>query len=90
MGLEQLSDSNLLDELSDVLCVLDNRERRIISARFGLEGEAPKTLETVGRKFGVTRERIRQLQNGALEKLRRALARRERPIGALLPRAPEG
>jgi RNA polymerase primary sigma factor len=70
--------------------VLDSRERRIISARFGLEGETPKTLETVGRKFGVTRERIRQLQNGALEKLRRALARRERPIGGLLPRAPEG
>ena len=88
--LEQLSDSNLLDELAEVLCVLDSRERRIISARFGLEGETPKTLETVGRKFGVTRERIRQLQNGALEKLRRALARRERPIGGLLPRAPEG
>jgi RNA polymerase primary sigma factor len=88
--LEQLSESNLLDELAEVLCVLDNRERRIIAARFGLEGENPKTLETVGRKFGVTRERIRQLQNGALEKLRRALARRDQPISAVLQRVPDG
>ena len=39
----------------------------------------PKTLEEVGKKFGVTRERIRQLQNIALAKLRRALAKREKP-----------
>ncbi|MEY2598054.1 MAG: hypothetical protein RLZZ142_313, partial [Verrucomicrobiota bacterium] len=71
--LEQLSDSNLLDELGGVMGVLDERERRILSARFGLEGGSPKTLEEVGRRFGVTRERIRQLQNGALHKLRRAL-----------------
>jgi RNA polymerase primary sigma factor len=58
---------------------LDAREQRILSERFGLEGDTPKTLEEVGRRFGVTRERIRQLQNGALAKLRRALARRERP-----------
>jgi RNA polymerase primary sigma factor len=78
--LDQLSESNLLDELGGILKVLDERERRIISARFGLEGATPKTLEEVGRRFGVTRERIRQLQNGALLKLRRALRRREKPI----------
>lgn len=88
--LEQLSESNLLDELAEVLGVLDQRERRIISARFGLEGESPKTLETVGRKFGVTRERIRQLQNGALQKLKRALAKRDKPPAALAPPGPEG
>jgi RNA polymerase primary sigma factor len=88
--LEQLSDSNLLDELAEVLGVLDQRERRIISARFGLEGESPKTLETVGRKFGVTRERIRQLQNGALKKLKRALAKRDKPLAALSMTGPEG
>ncbi len=81
---EQLSESNMLEELGEVLEVLDQRERRIISSRFGLEGEAPKTLEEVGKRFGVTRERIRQLQNGALDKLRRALARREQPIEYLL------
>jgi RNA polymerase primary sigma factor len=78
--LEQLSDSDLLSELGELMVLLDARERRILSARFGLEGESPKTLEEVGRKFGVTRERIRQLQNGALSKLRRALQRREKPL----------
>lgn len=87
---EQLSESNMLEELAEVLCVLDQRERRIITSRFGLEGEAPKTLEEVGRRFGVTRERIRQLQNGALEKLRRALARREQPFEHLLSGRAQG
>ncbi|MEK0445109.1 MAG: hypothetical protein RLZZ399_430 [Verrucomicrobiota bacterium] len=88
--LEQLSDSNLIDELGGILGVLDERERRIITARFGLEGGNPKTLEEVGRRFGVTRERIRQLQNGALRKLRRALNRREKPMRSLLIPGPGG
>ena len=49
-----------------LLEVLDDRERKIIFSRFGLDGGKPKTLEEVGKKFGVTRERIRQLQNIAL------------------------
>ncbi|HEY6841955.1 MAG TPA: sigma factor-like helix-turn-helix DNA-binding protein, partial [Chthoniobacterales bacterium] len=53
--------------------------RKIIFKRFGLDGGKPKTLEEVGKKFGVTRERIRQLQNIAMAKLRRALAKREKP-----------
>ena len=60
--------------------MLDNRERKIIFDRFGLDGGKPKTLEEIGKKFGVTRERIRQLQNIALVKLRRALAKREKPV----------
>ena len=87
---EQLSDNNLLDELGGMLGVLDERERRIITARFGLDGGAPKTLEEVGKRFGVTRERIRQLQSGALVKLRRALRRREKPLNALLADGPGG
>jgi RNA polymerase primary sigma factor len=75
---ENLSEKNLQLELGDLLGQLDDREKRIISARFGLEGSEPITLEEVGEKFGVTRERIRQLQNTALLKMRRALARRER------------
>lgn len=76
---EMLRDKDLRDEVGDLLDVLDDRERRIINARFGLDGKKPQTLEEVGEKFGVTRERIRQLQNIALSKLRRALSKKERP-----------
>ena len=77
---ELFRDKNMRDELSELLEVLDDRERKIIFERFGLDGGKPKTLEEVGKKFGVTRERIRQLQNIALAKLRRALSKKETPI----------
>ena len=75
---EQLRDKNMQEEVGDLLEQLDDRERRIINARFGLDGSDPITLEEVGVKFGVTRERIRQLQNIALSKMRRALNKREK------------
>ncbi len=81
---EMLRDKNLHSEVGDLLDVLDARERKIIDARFGLNGGKPRTLEEVGKKFGVTRERIRQLQNIALLKLRRALQKKEKPIEALM------
>jgi RNA polymerase primary sigma factor len=74
---ELLRDKNLLGEVDGLLEVLDPRERKIISQRFGLNGAEPKTLEDVGKDFGITRERIRQLQNVALAKLRRALTQKE-------------
>ena len=74
---ELLRDRNLLDEMDGLLDVLDKREMKIISQRFGLDGGSPKTLENVAKNFGITRERIRQLQNIALTKLRRALRKRE-------------
>src|ERR1700758_4883093 len=77
---ELLRDKNLRNEVGGLLDVLDDRERKIIFQRFGLDGGKPKTLEEVGKKFGVTRERIRQLQNIALAKLRRALSKKEKPI----------
>jgi len=79
---ELLRDKNLRDEVSELLEVLDDRERKIIFQRFGLDGGNPKTLEEIGKKFGVTRERIRQLQNVALDKLRRALRKKETPQAA--------
>ncbi|MDQ3621812.1 MAG: RNA polymerase sigma factor RpoD/SigA [Verrucomicrobiota bacterium] len=82
---ERLRDKNLRDEVSELLDVLDEREKKIIYSRFGLDGGKAKTLEEVGKKFGVTRERIRQLQNIALMKLRRALQKKEKPIDHLLP-----
>jgi len=72
-----LRDKDLRDEIVDLLDVLDARERKIIAYRFGLGGGRERTLEEVGKKFGVTRERIRQLQNIALLKMRKALRRRE-------------
>src|SRR6187397_387537 len=82
---ELLRDKNLRNEVGGLLDVLDDRERKIIFSRFGLDGGKPKTLEEVGKKFGVTRERIRQLQNIALSKLRRALGKKERPVDVELP-----
>jgi RNA polymerase primary sigma factor len=52
-----------LDELSD-------REKEVVRLRFGLDGDQPQTLEEVGRQFGVTRERIRQIESKAMSKLR--------------------
>ena len=84
---ENLSDKNIQSEVNEVLSQLDERERRILTARFGLDGSDPITLEEVGEKFGVTRERIRQLQNIALTKLRRALEKREKSSPELLTNA---
>jgi RNA polymerase primary sigma factor len=74
---EALRDRDLREEVAVLLEDLDARERKIIAYRFGLGGGRERTLEEVGRKFGVTRERIRQLQNIALGKLRKALRKRE-------------
>ena len=77
---ELLRDKNLRGEVDGLIEVLDDREKKIISQRFGLDGGQPKTLEDVSKDFGVTRERIRQLQNIALAKLRRALSKKEDPL----------
>ncbi|MDQ8191886.1 sigma-70 family RNA polymerase sigma factor [Roseibacillus persicicus] len=77
---DALADKNMHGHLDDLLEVLDERESKIIDARFGLNGRTPMTLEEVGREFGVTRERIRQLQNVALNKMRRALSKKEAPL----------
>ena len=57
------------EELSQVLSTLTRRERTVIELRYGLKGEAPRTLEEVGRCFGLTRERIRQIEAKTLAKL---------------------
>ena len=57
------------EDIEAALGSLPDRERRVIELRFGLLGEAPCTLEEVGRAFGVTRERIRQIENNTLKRL---------------------
>jgi RNA polymerase primary sigma factor len=57
------------EDIERALDSLPERERKVIELRFGLKGEQPYTLEEVGRAFGVTRERIRQIENNTLKKL---------------------
>jgi RNA polymerase primary sigma factor len=58
------------DTLKRILSMLSQRERRVLELRYGLNGERPCTLDEVGRTFNVTRERIRQIENQTLKKLR--------------------
>ena len=74
---EQLEDKTNTDLVRQMMDTLDPREATILRYRFGLDGGGEKTLEEVGKKFGVTRERIRQLQNIALKKLRKRIEDRE-------------
>jgi RNA polymerase primary sigma factor len=57
------------EDIEHALGALPARERAVIEMRFGLSGGQPRTLEEVGRAFGVTRERIRQIENNTLKKL---------------------
>ena len=74
---DQTRDRNQTDALSQVMNVLNERERTIICGRFGLGGVEEKTLAQLGEEIGRTRERVRQLEEIALRKLRRALRNRE-------------
>ena len=65
-----VSKNLLKEQLDSVLDTLTDREKRILELRFGIEDGRPRTLEEVGKEFGVTRERIRQIEAKALRKLR--------------------
>jgi RNA polymerase primary sigma factor len=80
---ELLRDKDLQTEVGGLLEELDDREKKIISQRFGFEGGKRKTLQEIGRRLGVSRERIRQLESIALTKLRRALSQKEGAMGLL-------
>lgn len=75
---ENLERKNHLEELDEMLEVLDQREMAIIESRFGLDGSKRRTLEEISHEFGVSRERIRQIQNVALEKMRNVLGKKEK------------
>jgi RNA polymerase primary sigma factor len=75
---DMLHDKTLRNDIRQMLKQLDDRESTIINARFGLDGNKARTLEEVGVKFKITRERVRQIQNIALTKLRRLLEKHER------------
>jgi len=75
---ESLRTKSDLSEIAELLAQLDPREADIMVLRFGLNGESPLTLEEVGVHFKLTRERVRQLQQSALMKLRRVMTERQR------------
>jgi RNA polymerase primary sigma factor len=68
-----IEDLNKFAHVSEWLRSLSENEQEILSLRFGLDDREPQTLDTIGRRFGVTRERIRQIEAKSLEKLRRIM-----------------
>ncbi len=74
---EQLEEKTVTSMLREMVKTLAPREATILTFRFGLDGGSERTLEEVGQKFHVTRERIRQIQNLALRKMRKMIERRE-------------
>lgn len=74
---EMLSASVDMDLMRELLDGLDEREMTVLRRRYGLDGEQEKTLEEIGVDYGLTRERIRQIENAALKKLRARMAKRD-------------
>ena len=75
---DEINDRQLRDEMDGLLDRLDKRERDILKYRYGLRGAKVETLEVVGKRFKITRERVRQIQNVAIEKLRQMMEENER------------
>lgn len=71
------------EDLAGVLRDLPDAERNVLELRFGLSGEEPRTLESIGRQVGLTRERVRQIEGAALARLRRLMAARGMEAGDL-------
>jgi RNA polymerase primary sigma factor len=67
---DNISAEMLMDKLKEILGTLSEREQQVLMMRFGLMGEKEKTLEELGAHFHVTRERVRQIEIKAIEKLR--------------------
>ena len=79
---ENLRNKSLIHDINKMVDNLDEREAKIIRMRFGLNNEKPKTLEEVGLIFSITRERVRQLQNMALSKMRKSMTKKEQQRNA--------
>lgn len=74
---EYLRSKSLMRDINRMISQLEAREAQILRMRFGLGNGSPTTLEQVGRRFNITRERVRQIQNTALAKMRKQMARKE-------------
>lgn len=76
--LDKLQEKSISNDVKSVIDRLEDREAEIIQLRFGLDGNRPLTLEEVGERFDITRERVRQIQNIAIHKMRRLMTDNER------------
>ncbi|NNG12532.1 MAG: RNA polymerase sigma factor RpoS [Halobacteria archaeon] len=81
---ETLQDEGIHENLEEWLTQLNDKQREVVERRFGLHGYSVSTLEEVGREIGVTRERVRQIQMDALNRLRRILESEGFSVDALL------
>lgn len=72
----KIHETRLKEDLAEWLKILKDNERTILILRFGLNGDAPQTLEAIGRVFGLTRERVRQIESVALKKLREMMGQK--------------
>lgn len=68
--IHEVEQNNLREKIEEVLTDLSDQEQQVLRMRFGLDDDTPKTLEEIGKVFGVTRERIRQIEAKAIRKLR--------------------
>lgn len=68
--ISRIHDTQHKEKLQEWFHILKENERKILTLRFGLTGDEPQTLEAIGKVFGLTRERVRQIESGALKKLR--------------------
>ena len=84
---DHINDVQLRAEVEHLMTRLDRREREILKYRYGLQEAAVETLDVVGRRFDITRERVRQIQNAAVVKLR-ALMEQDLPLPPEPPRTP--
>jgi len=76
---ENINNRQISDDVACMLDKLDQREKDILKFRYGLYGNQAETLETVGERFHITRERVRQIQNAAVRKLQGMLEEHDRP-----------
>ncbi len=68
--MDEVSKTIETQDIRVALAMLDERERRVLELRYGLDGQPPMTLDDVGSEFGVTRERVRQIESKTLRKIR--------------------